>query len=238
MRGILLAVLFIITELCVGQKPDIYKYPQILEHKVNLFIDTFERKIYDIRSIDSSIKFGNGVALVRDSVCHDTAYWTFFFLQVFKQEETYLYKRLVGKKFPNLNYHNLKGNHVSNLNYKGKIILINFWSTTCGPCIAEIPSLNKLVDYLKGGPFAFVALTKDHWDEVAKFLIHHPFKYDVFSDVGKLNDEIGVTDYPTNIVIDKSGKVYAIMEGVNFDPIKHKLLMREEIDSVLRNLAK
>jgi thiol-disulfide isomerase/thioredoxin len=231
MKVILFVVLLIAAEVSVGQTPNIYMYPQIQAHKVNFFIDTLTGKIFEIHSIDSNIRAGTGIALMRDSIVHDTAYWAFFFIKPL--EQTDLYKKMMGQPFPWMFFvYDLNRQHIASK--KRKIILLNFWSTTCGPCIAEMPYLNRLVDSLRNGPFEFVAFTQDSQKKVKSFLLTHPFKYNIV--VSPFADEVGIRAYPTHIIIDTSGKVSAILEGLNVDPVTHKLLIRHEIDSVLRTL--
>jgi thiol-disulfide isomerase/thioredoxin len=228
MKIMLFVVLLIATNVSNGQYPDIYKFPQIQQHKTNYFIDTVTRKLYEIQSIDSSIKAGTGVAFVRDSVTRDTAYHLVFL--IVPLEETDFYRKMMGQPFPWMFFvSDIDGQTITSK--KGKIILINFWSTTCGPCIAEMPYLNRMVDSLRNGPFEFVAFTQDSLKKVKKFLLTHPFKYNVV--VSSFADELGIRAYPTHIIIDASGKVIGILEGVNINPVTRKLLIRQEIDSVL-----
>ncbi len=62
------------------------------------------------------------------------------------------------------------GNTVSLAEYKGKIIFVNFWATWCPPCIAEMPSMNKLyADYQMKVVFLFV--TTDSFEKANAFLV-------------------------------------------------------------------
>jgi thiol-disulfide isomerase/thioredoxin len=231
MKIILLIALLIAAQSSNGQYPDIYRFPQVQQYKTNYFIDTVTRKLYEIQSIDSSIKAGTGIAFLRDSVARDTAYHLIFL--IVPLEETDFYKKMIGQTFPWMFFaYDVNGQRITSK--KGKVILINFWSTTCGPCIAEMPYLNKIVDSLHNRPFEFVAFTQDKKKIVKKFLLTHPFKYNVV--VSPLADELGIRSYPTHIILDKTGKVVAILEGVNIDPVTRKLLIRQEIDSVLKML--
>ncbi len=236
---ILLTTLSIVAaDDCNGQQPSISDYLPMRKYKVNLLIDTVTGKIYDIRTIDSIGNAGTPIVLARDSISHDTAYWMFFFAKPFVQEETGLYRKMMDQPFPSFTLSNSIGQWVSKYNISGKIALINFWSTTCGPCVAEIPDLNRLADSLRKGPFVFIAPALDNQPEVEKFLLSHPFKYIVFPGASSFADKLGVRNYPTHVIIDGSGKVVAIFEGVNVDPVTHKPLIREEIDSVLKRLTK
>lgn len=61
-------------------------------------------------------------------------------------------------------------------------IVLNMWATWCGPCIKEIPELNKLVADAKGNNIKFIAATNEKADEVVKWMAERaskkPFKFD------------------------------------------------------------
>jgi thiol-disulfide isomerase/thioredoxin len=230
MKLLSLVVLLIASEVSNGQYPNIYKYPQIREHKTNLFIDTLTGKAYEIRVIDSFIKAGTGVGLVRPSVAHDTAYWKFYFVQ----QVSDLYRKYFGKQFPTFLFTTMNDERINSGD--GKVVLFNFWSITCAPCISEMPYLNRLVDSLGSASFEYIAATPDTYSEVKKFLIRHSFNYKIVTNASWLTDQIGVRNYPTNMIIDTSGKVVLIREGLNLELHTRRPLIGEEIDSALRAL--
>lgn len=51
----------------------------------------------------------------------------------------------VGLPMPDLQFSNLMGETVSTSTFRGRVLVINWWATTCGPCIEEMPGLNELV---------------------------------------------------------------------------------------------
>ena len=56
----------------------------------------------------------------------------------------------------------------------GKVVVLEFWATWCGPCVAAIPHINELADQFKGEPVQFVALTQEREKTVAAFLANKP----------------------------------------------------------------
>ena len=56
----------------------------------------------------------------------------------------------------------------------GKVVVLEFWATWCGPCVAAIPHINELADQFKGEPVQFVALTQEREKTVAAFLAKNP----------------------------------------------------------------
>jgi thiol-disulfide isomerase/thioredoxin len=83
----------------------------------------------------------------------------------------------------------------------GKVTVLNFWSTTCAPCIAEIDSLNLLVKRFPN--VAFIAITQDSISLVKRFLLKREFKYDIVADCGNIMKGVFfVSANPTHFVYD------------------------------------
>ncbi|WP_456440494.1 TlpA family protein disulfide reductase, partial [Psychroserpens sp.] len=113
---------------------------------------------------------------------------------------------LIGKTAPNFEVVDINGNEISSKELKGKIIVLNFWFTTCKPCIDEIPSLNKVFETYKDNPdVIFASITFNHKSSVNSFKKKHPIKYPVVSDAGETCKLFNLTGYPTNVIIDKNG---------------------------------
>lgn len=100
--------------------------------------------------------------------------------------------------------------------YKGKVVLINFWATWCGPCRMEIPDLIRLQE--KYGPkgFTVVGLSEDDSAEPVKpFVKDNKINYPVLVSPPGLGQEYAVTGLPTSFLVDKNGKVVWAMSGVS-----------------------
>ena len=95
---------------------------------------------------------------------------------------------------------------------KGKVVVLEFWSTSCGPCIAAIPHLNDLVDEFSQKPVVFLSVTGENEDHVKAFLKRKPIggwiAIDDFYDVTRT--AFGVNAIPTTFIVDASGKIAAI----------------------------
>ena len=98
---------------------------------------------------------------------------------------------------------------------KGKVLVVNFWFINCPPCRQEIPDLNEMVEeYKDNKDVVFVAIGLDPWFEVKEYLVKQPFKYHLVTDGRYYATERNVNSYPTNVVVDKNGKVaYQSMGG-------------------------
>ena len=90
---------------------------------------------------------------------------------------------------------------------KGKVVVLNFWFTKCGPCIAEMPQLNTLVSNFKDKDVVFLALTFNEKGVVNQFLESNPFKYTILANANDVIKMYGVNSYPTSIIINKKGEI-------------------------------
>lgn len=66
-----------------------------------------------------------------------------------------------GKQAPEFAYTDMQGDTVRLSNFKGKLVVIDIWATWCGPCVAEIPALEKLKDKFEDEPIAFLSISVD-----------------------------------------------------------------------------
>jgi thiol-disulfide isomerase/thioredoxin len=114
------------------------------------------------------------------------------------------YSLKLGKTFPSISVES--SSSIVNLNdYRGKIIVINWWATSCVPCVGEIPGLNKLVKKYKNKPVIFLAIVYKKGN-LESFLKDHPFDYKQCYGNRKMENLFGGT-FPRNIIIDKNRKI-------------------------------
>ena len=115
----------------------------------------------------------------------------------------------LGEKVPDLKWMSISGEEIKTQEMSDQIIVLNFWHTTCPPCIKEIPELNQLVT--KFPKVNFIAPISDiNVDYLKnKFLTKHNFNYDIVIVNGK---NYNVYSFPKHIVI-KDSKVIEIIDG-------------------------
>jgi thiol-disulfide isomerase/thioredoxin len=103
----------------------------------------------------------------------------------------------------------LEGQPVSTADWKGKVVLLNFWATWCPPCRAEIPMLIQLKDLYKDRlVIVGVSLDDDPAPEVKKFTAAKNFNYPVVMATREIVSAYGgVPALPTTFVINQDGKV-------------------------------
>jgi len=88
-----------------------------------------------------------------------------------------------GGPAPKLALQDLEGRLHALEDYRGKVVLINFWATWCDPCRAEMPALNKLRASLAGHPFAVLAVNlAESEGRVRRFMEQVPLDFPVLLD--------------------------------------------------------
>lgn len=115
----------------------------------------------------------------------------------------------VGKKAPHVKVQDMSGEWVQFEDYRGKLIVLNFWNNKCPPCISEFPTLNKIVaHYINDPRIVFWAFGANKPQEIQAILDRHPFDYRQLSDptasAGLLFENRG---NPVQLLIDPQGKV-------------------------------
>lgn len=116
----------------------------------------------------------------------------------------------VGFRAPNFILKDLNGGMISIAGLRGKVVMINFWATWCGPCKVEMPSMNRLYNDLKGRDFEILAISSDVQGEkvVKPFIAQGRFNFTVLIDSSfKVNSDYGVTGIPTTFLVDKDGVI-------------------------------
>lgn len=92
---------------------------------------------------------------------------------------------------------------------KGKTVFVNFWATWCPPCLAEMPSINKLYEQFKQDKdVVFILVDADgDFSKSQKYMDRKGFKLPVYSVAGNIPDLIFSGSLPTTVVFDKFGRV-------------------------------
>ena len=104
--------------------------------------------------------------------------------------------------------------------YRGKVVLVNFWATWCPPCIAELPSMQRLADRMADQPFEVLAINvEESAFRVWKFMQMVGVRFTVLLDEKRETFEAwGGSVFPTSYLVDKEGNIrYAAYGPLEWD---------------------
>jgi peroxiredoxin len=114
---------------------------------------------------------------------------------------------MTGKPAPDFTLSDLNGKKWTLSKLKGKVVVLNFWFTSCPPCIQEMPKLNELVNNYKHKDVIFLALTYNDAKKASTFLSAHEFDYFVLPGSGNTDKAYQMTSWPTSFVVSRDGKI-------------------------------
>lgn len=133
---------------------------------------------------------------------------------------------------PGFTLEDMDGKKFSLKNYRGKVVLVNFWATWCPPCRREMPSMERLYEKLEGKNFVVLALNQmEDVDQVFTYTGElqvsptFPILFDKDSNVSRAYSVLGL---PTTYLIDKKGNIrFRAIGGRDFDhPEVKKLILQ------------
>jgi cytochrome c biogenesis protein CcmG/thiol:disulfide interchange protein DsbE len=110
-----------------------------------------------------------------------------------------------------------EGNDVSLADFRGKVVLLNFWATWCGPCKIEMPWFVEFQRKYKDQGFSVVAVSLDEegWEVVRPFAEDMKLNFPVLLGDDELAERFGgVQALPTTFIIDKQGRIYNTHMGL------------------------
>ncbi len=130
----------------------------------------------------------------------------------------------------------LKSNSGKNLrlsDFKGQIVLINFWATWCGPCRQEMPKLDALFKrYQRAGLELWGINVEDDPGLADKFLKKNPVSFPVLYDVSsEVSERYKIDAMPTTVIVDRDGNIRHLHRG--YKP-GYEDIYRQQIKALMR----
>ncbi|QNO16294.1 redoxin domain-containing protein [Alkalicella caledoniensis] len=115
----------------------------------------------------------------------------------------------VGQLAPNFKLNSLSGESYELSDFKGKIVMLNFWSITCPPCIEEMPHMQEVYNDYKDSDFEILAVNLDrNMKEVELYVDHFDYDFLVLEGDGDIERTFMVRFIPKTLFIDPHGIIY------------------------------
>jgi peroxiredoxin len=135
-----------------------------------------------------------------------------------------------GNAPPDFTLKDANGRSLGLSDFKGKVILLNFWATWCGPCKTEIPWFIEFETQFQGRGFTVigVSMDEDGWKVVNPYVADHKINYPIVLANEEVNELYGgIEALPTTLLIGRDGKVAFLHAG---------LISREDYEKEIRRL--
>lgn len=135
------------------------------------------------------------------------------------------------KEAPDFTLETMEGNTFTLSDQRGKVVVLNFWATWCGPCRKEIPDFIELHKEMKseGVIFAGISLDEEGWEKVRPYANDMEINYPIMVDDGNVSRQYGpIRAIPTTLIINKKGQVEYVAPG---------MLTKEKLKPILTKLA-
>ncbi|WP_428740419.1 redoxin family protein [Tenacibaculum sp.] len=109
----------------------------------------------------------------------------------------------------------LKGLNTANIDFnalKNKVVFVNFWATWCPPCIAEMPSIQKLYDDYKD-KVEFVFVSNENWTTIESFYKEKEYNLPTYNILSRTPDQLVSNSIPATFILDKNGTIMVDKRG-------------------------
>ena len=138
----------------------------------------------------------------------------------------------VGMQAEDFRLTDLEGKSQSLSQYRGKIVLVNFWATWCKPCTTEMPAMQAIYNKLRDKGFVVLAVNELEDDaKVREHIKQYGHTFPVLMDRdNKVANQFGVFGLPVSVFIDQEGRVQEYIKG--------GLLTEQKIDEILARIQK
>ncbi len=138
-----------------------------------------------------------------------------------------------GAAAPDFTLRNISGKQVSLSDYKGKVVLINFWATWCAPCLTEMPHIQKLYVENKDKGFEVLAISVDEARDASKvkpLIKRNGFTFEVLLDKQTKVVKVYNPDqtFPLNVLVDRKGEI--VWQKGSYTPGEEVVLKKKVLE--------
>ncbi len=209
------------------QLPDYKSYQQIWDdgYKGRIFLVKHAGRAAQSRTAFYHLGLGKGLLLDRIMPDWKTRYfapsvWLNDLLMMALGQPTELPALTVGMIAPDFNLPDGSGKTISLNQYRGKVVLIDFWQTWCPPCVEEVPYLKSLQDKYGGRGLVILGVTdrldQDGTEKWREFLRTKKINYPTLTDAkGTIAAQYNVGGYPHKFIIGRDGRLVHDKRGLH-----------------------
>lgn len=153
-----------------------------------------------------------------------------FSLTAYSQDEDPDNHLAIGDEMPDFEYQTADGKTLKSEDLFGKVVLINFYASWCGPCKRELPFIEKDIykKYIDNDDFCLLVIARQEgWDKIKEFKKNSGFDLPYYPDVNRDIYKLFAEKYiPRNYLFDKQGKLVLHSKGFiqkDFDELKKEI---------------
>jgi peroxiredoxin len=109
----------------------------------------------------------------------------------------------------------LSGTEQTLAQFRGRVVLLDFWATWCPPCVASMPELERTYQSLSNRGFVVVGINQEPEspDRVRGFVSSRGLSFPVVLDPGGIRRDFGVHSFPTSFLVDREGTICEVYRG-------------------------
>ena len=139
----------------------------------------------------------------------------------------------IGSQAPEWSLLNQQGDRISSEKLKGKILLLDFWYSTCGPCLKSMPVIQRIHEKYKDQGVIVIGMNsrEKKTSNAINFMKNYNYTYMLGLEADNVANAFFIDSYPTTYVIDAEGKV--LYKEIGFDDSTE-----EKINNIINNALK